>query len=112
MKLLFDQNISRKLAKELEDLFPEASHVYYLDLQQASDKEIWEYAKNNDFIIVTQDSDFNERGLIHGYPPKVVWLRTGNTSTQNIKYLLVKHSQDIVSFGQDKTLGCFIIYEL
>jgi len=110
MKLLLDQNIPRKLVKQLENLFPCSSHVYLLNLQTATDEEVWTYARNNGFTIVTQDSDFNERSLIYGYPPKVIWLRTGNTSTQNIKRLLKSHSQDIFSFEQDETLGCLQIY--
>jgi len=110
MKLLLDQNISRKLVKELEDLFPGSNHVYLLGLHKVSDKKIWNYARNNGFTIVTQDSDFNERSLVYGYPPKVIWLRIGNTSTQNIKRLLKEHSQDILLFEQDKTLGCLQIY--
>lgn len=110
MKLLLDQNISRKLVKDLEDIFPDSNHVYLLDLQTATDEEVWEYARDNGFTIVTHDSDFNERSLIHGYPPKVIWFRIGNTSTRNIKRLLREHCQDILSFEKDKTLGSLQIY--
>jgi predicted nuclease of predicted toxin-antitoxin system len=79
-------------------------------LHKASDEKIWNYARDNGFTIVTQDSDFNERSLVYGYPPKVIWLRTGNTSTQNIGRLLKKYSQDILFFEKDKTLGCLQIY--
>lgn len=110
MKLLLDQNISHKLVKEFEDVFPGTSHVYLLGLHRVSDEEIWNYARNNDFIIVTHDSDFNERSIVYGYSPKIVWLRTGNISTENISQLLKKHSQDIILFAKDKTLGCLQIY--
>ncbi|MEK7533877.1 MAG: DUF5615 family PIN-like protein [Patescibacteria group bacterium] len=110
MKLLLDQNISRKLVKELEDVFPGSNHVYLLGLHKASDEEVWSYARDNGFTIVTQDSDFNERSLVYGYPPKVIWLRTGNTSTKNIKRLMEKHSQDILLFEKDIILGCLQIY--
>ena len=110
MKLLLDQNISRKLVKELEDLFPGSNHVYLLGLHKVSDEEIWKYARDNDFAIVTQDSDFHERSLVYGYPPKVIWLRIGNISTKNIKRLLKECSQDILLFEKDKTLGCLQIY--
>ena len=110
MKLLLDQNISRKLVDELEDLFPGLSHVCLLGLHKASDEEIWNYARDNSFTIVTQDSDFNERSLVYGYPPKVIWLRTGNISTKNIKRLLKKHHKDILLFERDKTLGCVQIF--
>lgn len=110
MKLLLDQNISRKLVDELEDLFPGSSHVYPLGLHKASDEEIWNYSRDNGFTIVTQDSDFSERSLVYGYPPKVVWLRTGNTSTDNIRNIFKQHSQEIIAFGEDDTLGCLQIY--
>lgn len=110
MKLLLDQNISRKLLKELNDLFPRSSHVSLLDLHKASDEEVWNYARDNGFVIVTRDSDFNERSLLYGYPPKVIWLQTRNTSTKNIKRLLKKYKQDILIFEKDRTLGCLQIY--
>lgn len=110
MKLLLDQNISRKLVKELQNLFPETNHVYPLGLQMASDEEVWNYARDNDFIIVTQDSDFYERSLVCGYQVKIIWLRTGNTSTQNLEQLLKKHHKDILLLENDETLGCLQIY--
>ena len=110
MKLLLDQNISRKLVKELESLFPGSNHVYPLGLHKASDEEIWDYARDNGLTIVTQDSDFNEKSLVYGYPPKVIWLRIGNVSTQNIKRLLKKHHKDILLLEKDKTLGCLQVY--
>jgi len=56
-----DQNISRKLVDELEDLFSGSNHVYLLGLHKASDEKIWNYARKNGFTIVTQDSDFVEK---------------------------------------------------
>ena len=110
MKLLLDQNISRKLVEELKDLFPGSNHVYLLGLHKASDEKIWNYAHDNGFTIVTQDSDFSEKSLIFGYPPKVIWLRTGNISTQNIKHLLIKHRKDILLLEKNKSLCCLQIY--
>jgi len=110
MKLLLDQNISRKLVKELKDLFPGSNHVFLLGLHNSSDEELWDYARDNSFTIVTQDSDFSERSLVFGYPPKVIWLRAGNTTTDNIKGMLKQHIQDIVLFEKDKNLGCLQIF--
>ncbi len=78
MKLLFDQNLSRKLVTRLGDIFPNASHVQFDELAEKTDTEIWEFAKLNDFCIVTQDADFAERSRLYGSPPKVVWLECGN----------------------------------
>lgn len=41
MKLLFDQNLSFKLARQLNDLFPDSSQVRLLGLDRADDKAIW-----------------------------------------------------------------------
>jgi predicted nuclease of predicted toxin-antitoxin system len=109
MKLLFDQNISRKLVKELEDIYPQSSHVYLLRLHKATDEKIWQYAKQHKYVIVSQDADFNERSLLYGYPPKVLLLKTSNTTTQHIKQLLILHKVEIVAFNADKTLGCLVI---
>ncbi|OGK26244.1 hypothetical protein A2954_03505 [Candidatus Roizmanbacteria bacterium RIFCSPLOWO2_01_FULL_37_12] len=110
MKLLFDQNISRKLVKDLRDIYPGSKHVYTLNLYQKDDEEIWAFAKDYNFIIVTQDSDFYERSLLYGFPPKIIWLRTGNISTNNIKKILRDWLQNIIFFAKDKTLGCLEIY--
>jgi predicted nuclease of predicted toxin-antitoxin system len=60
VKLLFDENLSRKLVGRLSDLFPNSRHVESEGLTQVSDQQIWEYAKNNEFTIVTADGDFHE----------------------------------------------------
>ena len=110
MKLLLDQNISRRLVKDLKDIYPRSNHVYLLNLYRSTDEEIWQFAKSNDFTILTQDTDFYERSIVYGFPPKVIWLRTGNTSTKNIKTILRKHIQAIFLFTKDKSLGCLQIF--
>ena len=91
MKLIFDQNLSYKLVRRLEPLFPESTHVARVGLSEADDTEIWEYTRNNGYILVTQDTDFYEMGLIKEIHPKIIWLRTGNTSTNNIQIILEKN---------------------
>ena len=72
MKLLFDQNLSRKLVNRLADIFPDASHVQFHELTELDDNEIWEFAKILGFCIVTQDADFAEKSRLYGSPPKVI----------------------------------------
>ena len=110
MKLLFDQNISFRLVQELNSFYPDSRHVGQIKLEMASDQEIWEYARKNDFVIVTQDSDFNERSLVYGYPPKILWIRTGNTHTENIKNLLIQNHPAISGFEKDREIGCLEIF--
>ena len=52
MKVLFDQNISFKIVKRLSDIYPEAKHVRELGIENFTDREIWAYAKQEDFTIV------------------------------------------------------------
>ena len=72
MKLLFDQNLSRKLVSRLADIFPGSSHVRFHGLPEADDGEIWEFARVQAFCIVTQDADFADRSRLYGAPPKVI----------------------------------------
>jgi predicted nuclease of predicted toxin-antitoxin system len=88
LKLLFDQNLSRKLVTRLVDIYPNSSHVQFHDLEEKTDTEIWEFSRANDFCIVTQDADFAERSRLYGSPPKVVWLRCGNAPSRQVKTLL------------------------
>ena len=100
MKLLFDQNLSPKLATQLADLSPQSLHVRSAALERADDLVVWRYALEHGFAIVTKDSDFQERSQIAGSAPRVVWIRRGNCSTQAIEDLLRRHAHDIVSLGE------------
>ncbi len=57
MKLLLDQNISPKLVSSLKPVYPETSHVSDAGLDRAQDEEIWSFAVEYDFTILTKDSD-------------------------------------------------------
>ena len=105
MKLLFDQNISPRIVKLLTDQFPESSHVRYLGFEDASDTEIFMHARANDFTIVTFDSDFIDLSLVKGIPPKIIWLRTENLTTQSIYNLLLKKALIIISFLKNNKQG-------
>ena len=59
MKLLFDANLSPKLARRLADLFADSADGFDTGMARfTSDEIIWEYARANGFTIVTADSDF------------------------------------------------------
>ena len=102
MKLLFDANLSYRLVNDLAHLCTELQHVKLVGLGEASDQEIWNYAKANQFVIVTKDADFIEHSILHGHPPKVVWIRIGNCATNKIKDLLIRNHNACVAFtGND-----------
>lgn len=77
MKLLFDENLSPKLVEVLVEDYPESLHVQSAELGGATDHEIWEFAKDRGFAIVSKDSDFRERSVLESFPPKIVWLDVG-----------------------------------
>ncbi len=101
MRLLFDHNLSYRLAAMLADLYPGSEHVRALGLVTATDAEIWEYGRQNGLAIVSKDSDFYYRSIRFGYPPKVVWIRVGNCSTTQVEALLRTRHADLLAFEQD-----------
>jgi predicted nuclease of predicted toxin-antitoxin system len=101
MKLLFDQNLSHKLVGQLSVQFPDSAHVRDVGLPRAPDPNVWAYAKANGFMIVSKDTDFQQRALLFGYPPKVIWVRLGNCSTSSIVKLLRFRIADIAAFDAD-----------
>ena len=99
MKLLFDQNLSHRLAAVFGHSFPGSSQVRLLGLDRADDRTIWAYAAENDFCIVTLDADFADLSNLLGAPPKVVWLKCGNRSTPYVEGLLRSHTLRILTMA-------------
>jgi predicted nuclease of predicted toxin-antitoxin system len=110
MKLLFDQNLSFKLCQRLIDLFPASTQVRLVGMAEAEDRAIWEYARVNGFMIVSQDSDFAEMAVLRGPPPKVIWLRSGNLPTDLIERTLRGNAHAIRAFEFDEGAACLEIY--
>jgi len=98
LKLLFDENLSPRLALRLADLYPDSSHVELCGLLSAPDNDVWDFARVNGFTIVTKDSDFSERSVLHGSPPKVIWLRIGNCTTSCAELALRRAFPEISTF--------------
>lgn len=109
MKLLFDENLSRKLVVRLAELYPESAHVVEFDLLESADREIWEFAKARDFVIVSTDSDFYELATTIGPPPKVVWLRRWTHPTRDAERVLRREAIRITEFLADLELGVLVL---
>jgi predicted nuclease of predicted toxin-antitoxin system len=108
MNLLFDQNISFRLIKQIIDLYPNAKQVRELGLENSSDFKIFEFAKRNDYTIVTFDSDFFDLNTLHRFPPKIIWIRTGNTTTKNLETIL-KDKYELIKLFIEENYGCLEI---
>lgn len=109
MKLLFDQNLSRKLPVRLAELYPNSSHLIQEKLDRASDLEVRAFAARNGFIIVTRDSDFAEMDALFGPPPKIIWLARENAPTIEFERLLRTSHEQIEAFEADPERSLFII---
>lgn len=109
-KSLFDQNLSPKLAGKLSDLYLNSTHLDLLGLGAADDKVVWEYAKNNNFVVVTKDADFVDLSVLRGFPPKVVWIKRGNCSTNDIEQILRNHNREIENLATDLTSGILTLF--
>jgi predicted nuclease of predicted toxin-antitoxin system len=108
--LLFDQNLSPRLIDRLDDIYPGSMHVFSLGLGDAMDGEIWQYAHDHDYMIVTKDADFSEFGIIKGFPPKIIWIRRGNCSTQDIEAILRENFSAISILSDDQNTGILTLF--
>jgi len=110
MKLLFDENLSPKLVQRLSSIFPESVHIDRVGLGSEYDNDVWDYARINEFTIVSKDSDFHEKSLLKGYPPKVVWIRRGNCSIKEIEEILINHTSDIEKLIENDEKAFLILF--
>ena len=101
MKLLFDENLASRLVAALSDLYPGSVHVGEIGMASAGDDDVWNHAAANGLTIVSKDSDFHQRSLVFGFPPKVVWIRRGNCSTNEMMELLRAHAEELLRFEAD-----------
>jgi predicted nuclease of predicted toxin-antitoxin system len=109
MKLLFDQNISFRVLRSLPSSFSDCHHVSSVNLNNCNDVKIWQYAKQNGYTIVTFDADFFDLSTLKGFPPKIVWLRTGNMTTSEIVENIILNYANINSFIDNSEQGCLEI---
>lgn len=110
MKLLLDENLSRRAIPFLQDTFPGSTQVVLLGMENADDRAIWNYAKDNDFVIVTKDSDFFEMASVYGQPPQIVWLKIGNQSKAATINALIANQQNIEQVLVVEGKACIEIY--
>ena len=109
MKLLLDQNLSRRLIARIEDSYPGSIHAADVGLDAASDRSIWEWAGERGYVVVSKGTDFRQLAFLYGPPPKVVWLRVGNVSTAMIEALLLGSAERVARFVDDDEEALLVI---
>lgn len=110
MRLLFDQNISFRVVRKLKPLLSDIAGVAEVGLLNADDYEVWEYAKQHDYTVVTFDRDIPMIGSVRGFPPKIIWLRIGNTNNQQLVSFITDRLPEFVEFIARRNKGCLQVY--
>jgi prepilin-type N-terminal cleavage/methylation domain-containing protein len=106
MKLLLDENLSRRLVPFLQAEFPDSTQVVPAGLERATDMAIWTYARDYGYVIVTRDADFEELSTIHGCPPRVIWIRGENMSKAAVLNLLLANRDVIEDALSEDGIAC------
>jgi len=109
VKLLLDENLSDRIVPQILDLFPDSTHVKAAGLAREDDASISEWAKQRGFTVVSKDTDFYQRSIIFGHPPKFIWLRVGNCPTSLITNLLRSRCELIREFIQSEAESLLIL---
>ena len=109
MKLLLDENLSDRIVPKILDLFPGSSHVKSHNLIHTDDALIWAFAKEQGYTIVSKDADFHQRGLVFGHPPKLIFLRVGNCSTNHIVGILRSNQVLLSAFETDTNSSILVL---
>jgi len=109
VKLLFDENLSPRLVELLREHYSDSEQVRRARMGGATDRQVWDFAIQGNFVIVSKDDDFRQRSFLEGAPPKVVWLQVGNAGTQAIAELLVRDKQRIRDFAEEEESALLIL---
>ena len=80
-----------------------------LGLERAQDREVYDYAAINDFMIVSKDGDFHDLCLRYGPPPKVIWLNVGNCTTDLAYDQIDGYVAEIHAFATDPNTAILVI---
>lgn len=81
MKLLLDENLSRRIVAALQHAYPGTTHVVAEGLSTATDAQVWAHALTTGCVMVSKDDDFTALSALHGHPPRLVKLSLGNCSS-------------------------------
>jgi len=107
---LLDNNLSPKIARRIEHIFPGCLHVESVGLDASDDPEVWDFARQDNLHILTKDADFSKILTFRGFPPKIVWLKCGNVTTREIVEKILENETSILNFLTHPTAGILEIY--
>jgi predicted nuclease of predicted toxin-antitoxin system len=109
VKLLLDENLSRRLVPALQDRFPGSSQVTLLGLEHATDAQICEHASRHGFVVCSKDDDFQRLVAARGYSPRLIHLSLGNVGNEVVLAALLAAADRLqLAFG-DPATGVVVI---
>ena len=109
MKLLLDENLSRRLVPALQDRFPGSSQVALLGLERATDAALCNYAAEHGFVLCSKDDDFYRIVAARGYRPKLVHMALGNASNDSVLAALLSAAARIDAALADADVGVVVV---
>ena len=109
--LLLDENISHRNIPILSIAFTGIKHIKDFTATGATDADVWQIAKTHHLTIVTFDSDYEDMLNMKGFPPKIIWLRFGNSSNHTTTSTLLFHKETIINFINSAIFGILEINE-
>ena len=86
-----------------------SEHVRNVGLQEASDHAVWEYARSNGFAAFSKDEDFHQLSFLRGPPPKVVWAKLGNCTTDDVERGLRERQPDLLELDNDEDAAFAVV---
>lgn len=101
MRLLLDHNLSYKLVRRLADIFPDSLHVRDIGMKSATDLAIAKFALAENLTIVSKDADFLALRFVLGEHVRMVWVRLGNGSTDQVEQALRQRRTSIEALADD-----------
>lgn len=109
MKLLLDENLSRRLVPALQARFPGTSQVALLGLERASDLELCDYAAENGFVLCSKDDDFHRLVAARAYRPKLVHVALGNAGNEAILAALLAAADRLDAAMAEPDVGVVVV---
>jgi predicted nuclease of predicted toxin-antitoxin system len=97
MNFLVDAQLPRRMADWLAAAGCDAIHTQDLpDANRTADERINDVALSQQRVVITKDADFVDSHLLHGRPPKLLLISTGNISNRELEALMAPLVPDIV----------------
>ena len=109
MKLLLDENLSRRLVPALRARYPGSNQVALLGLERATDIELCDYAAHHDFVICSKDDDFQRLVAARGYRPRLIHVALGNVDNDAVLAALLAAADRLHLAFDDPTIGVVVI---